>query len=77
MALQMHTAQCEMLLFHSKTIIGVELAHLNKEKKEKHSGHSPTFWVSAFHATRSLTSHENPQRLKVCLSQKLIKQLFF
>jgi len=68
MALQMHTAQCEMLLFHLKTIIGeshnyFELAHLNTEKKEKHSGHSPTFWVSAFHATRPITSHENPQRL--------------
>jgi len=41
MALQMHTAQCEMLLFLSKTVIGglhnyFELAHLIKEKKEKH-----------------------------------------
>ena len=39
--LQKQTAQCEMFLFHARTIMGgshnFELAHLNKEKEEKHN----------------------------------------
>ena len=79
------TAQCKILLFDVKTREKVTQfwtspsEEENNKKKEKHFGHSVTFWFGTFttyfRTTGSLVGHEYTQRWMVCCHKVTVLEI--